>query len=108
MRPSTRHRCWSYPSSAPPLMTFLIIHDQMAYVTFSRTYCKYRRFYCIMKYAAARAGRGGGMADALRSGRSVRKGMGVQISPSAPPAGLLCRIGAVWMQALVAQLDRAQ
>ena len=35
------------------------------------------------------------MADALRSGRSVRKGVGVQISPSAP------RI----KDALVAQLD---
>jgi hypothetical protein len=35
------------------------------------------------------------MADALRSGRSVRKGVGVQISPSAPK------------NALVAQLDRA-
>ena len=34
------------------------------------------------------------MADALRSGRSVRKGVGVQISPSAPEK-----------DALVAQLD---
>ncbi len=42
--------------------------------------------------------RSGGMADALRSGRSVRKGVGVQISPSA-----LKLFGA-----LVAQLDRAQ
>jgi hypothetical protein len=35
------------------------------------------------------------MADALRSGRSVRKGMGVQLSPSAPGSE----------DALVAQLD---
>ena len=38
------------------------------------------------------------MADALRSGRSVRKGMGVQLSPSAPDEE----------NALVAQLDRAE
>jgi hypothetical protein len=38
------------------------------------------------------------MADALRSGRSVRKGMGVQLSPSAPSEE----------NVLVAQLDRAQ
>jgi hypothetical protein len=33
--------------------------------------------------------RSGGMADALRSGRSARKGVGVQISPSAPLIGRL-------------------
>ena len=30
------------------------------------------------------------MADALRSGRSVRKGMGVQLSPSAPGRERAC------------------
>jgi hypothetical protein len=30
------------------------------------------------------------MADALRSGRSVRKGVGVQISPSAPCIACAC------------------
>jgi hypothetical protein len=33
------------------------------------------------------------MADALRSGRSVRKGVGVQISPSAPSARACSSVG---------------
>src|SRR3990172_10182023 len=42
-----------------------------------------RRFKsCTAHHRDAR--RSGGMADALRSGRSVRKGVGVQIPPSAP------------------------
>ena len=34
----------------------------------------------------SKIGRSGGMADALRSERSTRKGVRVQISPSAPSA----------------------
>ncbi len=48
------------------------------------------------------------MADALRSGRSVRKGVGVQISPSAANLGEDVRLAWQVKEALVAQLDRAQ
>ena len=43
-----------------------------------------RRFKSSIAHQGSR--RSGGMADALRSGRSARKGVGVQISPSAPPS----------------------
>ena len=51
---------------------------------------------CAFQIQACRSG---GTADALRSGRSTRKGVWVQIPPSAPH---------LYYRALVAQLDRAQ
>ena len=45
---------------------------------------KTTRVVVTIRESKRQKSRGGGMADALRSGRSVRKGMGVQLSPSAP------------------------
>ena len=49
----------------------------------------------ILRSSGAKC-RSGGMADALRSGRSVLTGMRVQISPSAPL--IFCACSSVWIE----------